>query len=145
MKWDEFVAAATHTSWLTYVGTADAAGNPHVAVVAPGFTDGVVWFATRRQSKKYRNLLENPSVAFHWPVGTGQGPGETAAWGTAELHDSEDERRALWESGVMAYDLAQFFQSPDNPDLVFVESGIRRARLLGSDFVSRIWKPGSAE
>ena len=141
MDWDTFVAAATQISWLTYVGTSDSEGNPHVAVVAPGFTAGTVWFATRRQSKKCRNLKANPKVAFHWPVGTGQGPGEVAAWGDADLHDSETERRELWDSGVMPYDLAQFFQSPDNPDLVFVESSITRARLLGPDFVSRVWRP----
>jgi general stress protein 26 len=141
MNWDTFVAAATQTSWLTYVGTADRKGNPHVAVVAPGFTQGTVWFATRRRSKKYRNLLDNPKVAFHWPVGAGEGPGELAAWGSAEFHDSQEERHALWDSGVMSYDLAQFFQTPDNPDLVFVESAIRRARLLGRDFVPKIWVP----
>ena len=141
MDWDAFVEAATQTSWLTYVGTSDREGNPHVAVVAPGFTHGTVWFATRRRSKKCRNLLVNPKVAFHWPVGLGQGPGELAAWGRAELHDSQRERRSLWDSGVMPYDLAQFFQTPDNPDLVFVESPIRRARLLGADFVSDIWTP----
>jgi general stress protein 26 len=141
MDWDTFVDAATQTSWLTYVGTSDADGSPHVAVVAPGFTKGTVWFATRRQSRKYRNLMANPRAAFHWPVGMGTGPGELAAWGSAELHDSEDERRQLWSSGVMPYDLTQFFQTPDNPDLVFVEAPIRRARLLGPDFVARVWVP----
>ena len=141
MHWDTFVEAATQTSWITYVGTSDGEGNPHVAVVAPGFTEGTVWFATRRRSKKYRNLLANPKVAYHWPVGMGEGPGEVAAWGSAELHDSQDERHGLWESGVMPYDLAQFFQTPDNPDLVFVESAIWRARLLGPDFAARVWVP----
>ena len=141
MDWDTFVAAATEISWLTYVGTSDSEGNPHVAVVAPGFTEGTVWFATRRQSKKHRNLTANPKAAFHWPVGLGTGPGELAAWGSVELHDSEAERQRLWDSGVMPYDLAQFFQSPDNPDLVFVESNIARARLLGADFVPQVWVP----
>ena len=141
MQWSDVVGAARAISWLTYVGTADGEGRPHVAVVAPGFTEGRIWFATRASSKKHRNLLENPGLAFHWPVGGETGPGELAAWATAEIHDSEEERKELWASGVMPYDLAQFFQSPDNPDLVFVEGVVSRARLLGPDFRSDVWMP----
>lgn len=141
MDWSEFVDAAGAISWLCYVGTADADGNPHVAPVAPGFEEGVIWFATRRASRKARNLAENPGVAFHWPVGGGTGPGELAAWGTGAVHDSPEERRRIWHSGVMPYDLAGFFGSADNEDVVFVETTVRRARLLGPDFRARVWTP----
>jgi general stress protein 26 len=132
MDWAEFVEAATAINWLTYVGTADVAGRPHVSVVAPGFSEGSVWFATRKESKKLRNIAENPQVGFHWPVGAG-GPGELAAWGTSVMH-SGSERDRIWNSGIFRYDLAQFFGSPDNPALVFVEVSIDRARLMGPDF-----------
>lgn len=132
MDWSSFVDAATAINWITYLGTADASSNPHVSVVAPGFSDGSVWFATRPSSKKLRNIAENPVVGFHWPVG-GQGPGELAAWGTAVVHP-EDEHERIWNSGFFGYDLAQFFGSPDNPDLAFVEVTIDRARLMGPDF-----------
>ncbi len=132
MDWTGFVEAATATNWLAYLGTADGSGRPHVSVVAPGFSEGSVWFATRPGSKKLRNIGENPHVGFHWPVG-GAGPGELAAWGRAVVH-SADERDRIWNAGIFTYDLAQFFGSPDNPDLAFVEVAIDRARLLGPDF-----------
>lgn len=141
MHWSEFVAAAQEISWITYVATADDHGRPHVAAVAPGYSKGVVWFATRASSRKAKNLARNDEVAFHWPVGAGRGPGELAAWGRAIVHTGDDERRRIWDSGVMPYDLAGFWQSPENPDLVFVETAIRRARLLGPDFVPQVWTP----
>lgn len=132
MDWARFVEAATATSWLTYLGTADVAGRSHVSVVAPGFSDGSVWFATRTESKKFGNISENPQVGFHWPVG-GSGPGELAAWGVATIQP-KDEHHRIWDAGIFTYDLAQFFGSPDSPALAFVEVAIDRARLLGPDF-----------
>ncbi len=138
MQWDDFVDAGQRSGWTTYVGTADAAGHPHVAVVAPGFRDGTVWFATRASSKKCRNLRENAQVAFHWPIGNADAPGELAAWGTATLHDSREARRHIWGAGILPYDLAAFFGEPDNPDLVFVEVEVRRARLQTAH-AARVW------
>ena len=132
MDWSAFVEAASAINWVTYLGTADASGNPHVSVVAPGFSDGSVWFATRPTSKKLRNIRENPRVGFHWPIG-GEGPGELAAWGTASIRP-RDEHERIWTSGYFGYDLAGFFGSPDNPALAFVEATIDRARLMGPDF-----------
>lgn len=129
MQWSEVVDAATRSGWTTYIGTADAHARPHVAVVAPGFTEGTVWFATRASSRKCRNLRENAEVAFHWPVGNTAAPGELAAWGIATIHDTPDARSRLWNAGILPYNLADFFGDPDNPDLVFVEVALRRARL----------------
>lgn len=133
MEWVDFVEAAKSTNWITYVGTADADGTPHVAAVAPGFAPGAVWFATNRSSKKFRNLEQNPAVAFHWPVGSG-GIGEVAAWGSATLHTTAAERARIWAAGIFEYDLERFFRSPDNEELVFAETAIERARLVGPDF-----------
>jgi len=140
MQWDEVVDAATRSGWTTYLGTADADGAPHVAVVAPGFTVGAVWFVTRASSKKLRNLRENAHVAFHWPVGNAEAPGELSAWGTATLHDSDDARRRLWDAGIMPYDLSAFFGSPDDSDAVFVEVAVRRARLQ-TQHAALVWTP----
>lgn len=139
MDWPEVVASAREISWIAYIGTADGQGRPHVAVVSPGFTDGTVWFATRRGSKKIRNIGENPRVAFHWPV-LGAGPGELALWGEATIRDSDDDRHRLWTSANLVYDPAMFFESPDNPDFVFVEVAARRAVLTGPDFAKRVWR-----
>jgi general stress protein 26 len=143
MLWSEFVAGASASSWLTYLGTADAAGHPHVSVVAPGFSDGVIWAATRRSSKKFRNLVENPAIAFHWPVASG-GPGEMFARGTATLRVSADEVAGVWAAGVMPYDLTSFWKGPDDPELAFVETRVERASMIGPDFVTKVWAPGLA-
>lgn len=142
MGWDEIVDAAQRSGWTTYVGTVDRRGRPHVAVVAPGFREGTVWFATRASSKKCRNLRENAEVAFHWPVGNPEAPGELAAWGRAVVHDSDESRRRIWDSGVMPYDLTAFFGEADNPDLVFVEVAVRRARLQTQQ-AGRVWSNGA--
>lgn len=138
MNWDEVVDAARRSGWTTYLGTADARGRPHVAVVAPGFSDGTVWFATLSWSKKCRNLRVNDAVAFHWPVGNTAAPGELAAWGSATLHDTDEDRRRIWDAGIMPYDLTSFFGEPGNAELVFVESVVRRARLQ-TQTGARVW------
>lgn len=138
MEWAEVVDAARRSGWTTYIGTADAAGRPHVAIVAPGFTDGTVWFATRPSTRKLRNLRVNPEVAFHWPISNPDAPGELAAWGTATVHDSDAARRRIWESEVMPYDLAAFFGELAGSDVVFVEVAVRRARLQ-TQHAARVW------
>ena len=140
VEWTEFVAAAKSTSWIAYIGTADADGVPHVAVVAPGFESGSVWFATNRSSKKFRNLQQNASVAFHWPVGSG-GLGEVAAWGSASLHTSAADRRRIWEAGIFEYDLGSFFGSPENEQVAFVQVVIDEARLIGPGFEIDRYRP----
>jgi general stress protein 26 len=135
------VEAAASSSWVTYLGTVDARGRPHVSVVAPGFTEGSIWFATRQSSKKFRNLSVDASAAFHWPVGNQQAPGELVARGTARTYTSASDRRRLWEAGVLSYDPAGFFGSPDNEDLAFVEVVVASARLLGPDFVAHRYTP----
>ena len=139
MDWRELVDAAEAISWTTYLGTVSGDGRPHVSVVAPGFTDGSVWFATNRGSKKLRNLRENPGAAFHWPVGQG-GPGELVASGSARIHDSAGDRRRLWDARVLGYDMAAFFGSADNSSLVFVEVLVESARLLGPGHTAERWR-----
>jgi general stress protein 26 len=141
MQWSDVQGAARAIGWLAYLGTADVGGHPHVSVVSPGLaTEGTIWFATRSSSKKARNIAVNPSVAFHWPVG-GQGPGELIARGTAAIHAEQADRDRLWDAGVVPFDLAGFFGSKENPDLVFVEVAVERARLLGPEFIPLVWTP----
>lgn len=141
MTWDEFVQGASAVSWLVYVGTAQANGRPHVAPVSPGFTEDTIWFATRTGSRKFRNLSENPRAAFHWPVGGTEGPGELFARGTATLYTALEDRQRLWSAGVLSYDPAGFFGSPETPDLAFVETSVEYASILGPDFQRRTYRP----
>jgi hypothetical protein len=109
-------------------------------VVAPGFSEGIVWFGTRVIAKKYRNLVVNQNVGFHWPVSTG-GTGEVSARGTATLHNTTEQRSLIWESGVFSYELAGFFRSPENEDMAFAECRITSARLVRADLVSNRYQP----
>ena len=140
MEWDEFVAAAKAISWIAYLGTADHEGHPHVSVVAPGFSPGTIWFATRPASKKFRNLRVNPTVGLHWPVGS-EGPGELAAWGVATPLETADAKDSIWDGGYLSYDLSSFFGPRETADVVFAEIAVSRARLLGPDFGSKVWVP----
>lgn len=141
MTWDEFVTGAKAVSWLAYVGTSGADGRPHVAPVSPGFTGGTIWFATRTSTGKYRNLLTNPRIAFHWPVGGSEGPGELFARGTAKTYTSEVDRHRLWTEANLPYDPANFFGSPDTPGLAFVETHVESASILGPDFRRSFYRP----
>jgi len=143
MTWDEFVAAAKGVSWLTYVGTSDSSGRPHVAPVSPGFSINTIWFATNIASQKFRNLLENPESAFHWPVEGDGGRGELFARGTVTLHTDELGRHRLWTEANLPFDPAAFFGSPDNPGLGFVETTVTSASILGPDFERTVYRPST--
>lgn len=140
MEWEQFTAAAAATSWVTYLGTIDRHGRPHVSVVAPGFTPGSVWFATRRSSQKFANLVTNAAVSFHWPVGNHDAPGEVIARGTAHALTAPADLLRVWDAGMLPYDLASFWGTPENPELAFVEVEVDHARLLGPDFVAQRWR-----
>lgn len=135
------VAAAKAISWVCYVGTVSATGHPHVSVIAPGFTKSTVWAGTRRSTKKLANLTQNPRTSLYWPVDTGSGPGELTMRGVSAIHTDDDSKRNTWDNVDFGYDLAAFWKSPDNPDLVFLEVAIERCSLLGPDFVRKVWKP----
>lgn len=142
LTWREVADAAEAISWITYVATVGRDGRPHVAVVAPGLSEEArIWFATRRDTQKHRNLVANGEVALHWPVTTGAGPGELFARGVARLHDSDAARRRLWNA-VVPYDMARFWGSPDNPDLILAEVRATRATLTGPEFTRRVWASG---
>jgi general stress protein 26 len=144
LTWDEVADAAAAISWVTHVASVGRDGRPHVAVVAPGLAEqGRIWFATRRGTQKHHNLVANGEVAFHWPVTTGSGPGELFARGVARIRGSETDRRRLWNR-VVPYDMTTFFGSADNPDLVFVETLVTSASLMGPEFVRRVWRPAPA-
>ena len=140
MAWEQVADAAEAISWVTYVATVRRDGRPHVAVVAPGLADpGRIWFATRRNTTKHRNLIANGEAAFHWPVTSGSGPGELFAHGVAKIHDSAGARARGWNK-VVPYDMTNFWGSADNPDLILIETTVERATLVGPEFTRSIWR-----
>lgn len=141
LTWQEVADAADEISWITYVSTVGRDGRPHIAAVAPGLAEtGRVWFAIRRGSQVHRNLSASGETAFHWPVDVGRGPGELFVRAVSRLHDTDAARRQYWNV-VVPYDQTSFWGSPDNRDLVFVESRVSRASLVGPEFTRRIWRP----
>jgi general stress protein 26 len=139
MEWDEVVDAATSISWVVAFATAGGDGRPAVSFVAPGFADGRIFVGTRPSTRKVRNLAQNAAVSMHWPVTTG-GPGQLFVRGTGVVRSTPERKQAIWNNGGWNYDLAQFFQSIDNPDLVFIEVVPSYASLLGPDFETQVWK-----
>ena len=133
MEWRDVASAVDELGWPAFLGTVDADSRPHVSVVAPGLTDGSIWFATRRGTRKLANIAANPHVFIHWPVG-GEGPGEFYVRGTASVHDSTEARHRLWTEANLPYDPDAFFGGADNEDVVFVEIAVTVAKLLGPDF-----------
>ena len=142
MDWYDVVDAARSISWVTAFSTAGGDGRPAVSFVAPGFADNKVFVGTRPTTRKIRNLAENAHVSMHWPVTTG-GPGQLFIRGTAVVRSTPEAKKAIWNNGGWSYDLSQFFQAVDNPDLVFIEVHPTYASLMGADFETTTWRPAT--
>ena len=138
MEWIEVVERARQIGWITYIGTTDGNGQPHVAVVAPAFTDdGHLWLGIRLGTKMLSNLRKNPKVGMHWPVG-GQGPGELFVRGEATIADQTDNKK-VWQTEVFTYDLSEFWKGPDDPELVFVDVTADYATFIDGNFTRHRW------
>ena len=126
MDWQEMSTYAIGTAQLA---TATSSGRPHVSQVATWLEDGVVWFATGRNSRKARNLVDNPFASLMWTPRA-----ELYLQGEAELVDDVDTKRRFWDSGVMGYDARSFWGEPDAPISVLVRVTPASAVLyLGDD------------
>lgn len=106
---------------MSHLATASAAGVPHVSVVSAAFEDDVVWVATNLSSRKARNLRENPRAMIMW-----EGDAEVYVDADVELVDDAATKHRLW-TGTFPYDLAMFFGTADNPDLVLLRLRPRSA------------------
>ena len=122
------------------MATVQADGRPHVAWVAIGFGDESLWAATYASSQKARNLRHRQDVALHWP----ERPDRLIFMrATARLVVDPDEIERLWASELLPYDLAGFFGSVDNPELLFVELKPYRASVHDGDpaHAAKQWRP----
>ncbi|MGH9125053.1 MAG: pyridoxamine 5'-phosphate oxidase family protein [Acidimicrobiales bacterium] len=114
MEWHDVVGFLDGAG-LAHLATSSITGRPHVSVVSPAVEGEVLWFATTTTSQKARNLASNPRAALMW-----QPRAEIYLSGRVVLIADEAEKRRLWESGLFPFDLAAFWGSPANPQLVFV-------------------------
>ena len=122
VTWDDVVP---HLVGLARLATANAAGDPAVAIVSAVIEDGVVWAMARRTSTKARNVAVRPAVALMW-----DGDGEAYVWGDATVVDGVDEKVARWSS--WHYDAGAFFGAPEDDDVVMLRVRPRRATVLAA-------------
>ena len=113
MEWSEI---AEQIEGLAHLATADAEGTPHASVVM-GFVDGEhVWIATAMSSRKAQNLAQNPRISIMW-----QPEAEIYVNGDVQLIDDMEQKRRVWDGGLLPYDPERFFGTVDNPDLVLLK------------------------
>ena len=111
--WDEVVGYISGLR-AAHVATVGADGEPHAAKVGFGIEGEHLWFATFASSGKGANLRANPHICVMFEGNQA----ESHVWGEVELVDDVETKTRIWESGMLPYDPAGFFGSPDNPRLV---------------------------
>jgi nitroimidazol reductase NimA-like FMN-containing flavoprotein (pyridoxamine 5'-phosphate oxidase superfamily) len=112
-----------------YVATVRPDGRPHTVPIVMRWLDDKVYGFVANPSVKVANLRTNPSVQLHWLVSEATNWDSLIVDGTANLIDTTEGRRALWDR--MGYDLSLF--EPGGPEAdshVFVEVVPERALLL---------------
>jgi hypothetical protein len=97
-----------------------------VVWVGLAFGDRDLTMATHRRTQKARNLTANGQVALHWPLGNHP---QVFMRATARVLADPDEVAVRWSAGGFPYDLASFFGSPDNPELLFAVLSPTRASV----------------
>ena len=118
MEWSD---VRDQLSGMSHLATASAEGVPHVSIVSSAVEDDVVWVATYKSSRKGRNLAANPRAMIMW-----EGDAEVYVDVDVELVDDAATKERLW-NGTFPYDLAMFFGTADNPDLVMLRMTPRSA------------------
>jgi general stress protein 26 len=113
MDWSELTS---HMTGLAHIATADVAGRPHVSVVSAVVEGETIWVFTRASSAKARNLRQNPQISMLWSPAA-----EVYLHGSVTIIDRVEHKRRVWTSGLLPYDPAQFFGTPENPDVVLLK------------------------
>ncbi|MFM8453859.1 MAG: pyridoxamine 5'-phosphate oxidase family protein [Gammaproteobacteria bacterium] len=130
---------------LAYVATSGPTNEPHLAPVAVSWFDGDVYAFVLSSGVKVRNVRANPRATVHFSVGASTNWDSCIVWGDAEILDTVDQRRHLWDK--MGYDLAAFEPGgPESDNHVFLRIRPRRATVLRSYGLAgrATWKRGSS-
>ncbi|MEJ2617898.1 MAG: pyridoxamine 5'-phosphate oxidase family protein, partial [Ignavibacteriaceae bacterium] len=89
----EYMRAARFCSLVTI----DSTGNPHVRTMDPFEPDEnmVIWLGTNRNSRKVREILNNPKVNLFYTQN--KGFGYVSITGIAKLVDDKAKKSVLWK------------------------------------------------
>lgn len=114
---------------LAYVATTGSDGEPHLAPVAVAWVDDDIMAFVLSRSRKVANVRSNPRATVHFAVGEASGWDSCIVWGDAEIVDTVEGRRGLWDR--MGYDLAPFEPGgPESDNHVFLRISPHRATIL---------------
>ncbi len=129
MELTDVQSEAARLGGHVYVATVRPDGRPHSVPIVMCWLDDKVYGFVANPSVKVTNLRANPRVQLHWLVAEATNWDSLIIDGTADLIDTVDGRRALWDR--MGYDLSLF--EPGGPEAdshVFIEVTPERALLL---------------
>ena len=114
---------------LAYVATAGSDAEPHLAPVAVAWVDERIVAFVLSGGRKVRNVRSNPRATVHFAVSEATGWDSCIVWGHAEIVDTVEGRRALWDR--MGYDLTPFEPGgPESDNHVFLCIDPTRATIL---------------
>lgn len=114
---------------LAYVATAGSDAEPHLAPVAVAWVDDRIVAFVLSGGRKVRNVRSNPRATVHFAVSEATGWDSCIVWGDAEIVDTVEGRRALWDR--MGYDLTPFEPGgPESDNHVFLCIEPTRATIL---------------
>lgn len=104
-----------------YIGTIAASGYPNITPIAVAWPDGDgrLYAATMASSWKVKDIRRDPKVTLHNLVSEATAYDQVRVRGTAEVLHGRDYAERFWD-GTFGYSLADFFGSPDNPELCFI-------------------------
>lgn len=128
LTWGDVLAEIERQGRDAFVASVTPGGRPHLAIVWLVVVDDTVHFVGDRTSVKVRNLAATPAVACHWQV-PDDDRRQLMIQGEASLVEDLAARRHLWSSGAWG-DLAQWYESPDDPQLAFVRIDATRASIV---------------
>ena len=140
--WSQVLTHARRLGPDCFMATVRPDGQPHLAVVSPGFVEDAIVVASWADSVKARNLRAGSGVMFHWVVSAETGNDMLLVRGEPSLADDQRRRRELWAANCLPYDPSDWYDGPDDPRLLWLEVAPTYASLhrnLGEDG-SAVWR-----
>ena len=120
-SWSQVVEHARRLGPDCFMATVRPDGQPHLAVVSPGFVNESLVVATWETSVKARNLRAGSGVMFHWIVREETANDMLLVRGEPTLAEDHRRRRELWEADCLPYDPGDWYDGPNDPRLLWIE------------------------